>query len=1371
MAIVKNNFGVSRLDEELIVGGKGSKATDDDDEQELQKRNSDSDSESTGGDEDDDQDDDDDDDDEDDMDEDEDDIDSGAGSDDFDLSELGEIGEEFCQVGDNSCSIPYELYDLKDLGEILSVDAWNELLTEEERFSLSEYLPDMDQDTFIRTLKQLFSGNNFHFGNPVAKLFDLLKGGLCQPRVKMYRQGLHFLQKREHYHRLRKYQNSMVGNCVHMRDAWSNCKGYSMQEKLRVLSIRRSQKSSVYENMQGVGGEIDGSHEGLLARGQKDIRVGSRMGSRAMPPAILGQSLRDWSMMKHEKQNHKGNFKFAGSKNISGKDIMGNSQIHQGLGTKSRPNSSKLTLPWQDTALLKYDEEPSHSRRGQIRSENELEEPSYAGTMAKSKYGRKQEFLKSEDYYGSERYADSLSSLKNQNSNLHARNRPVNSMADMEMLRGRPVGDRNLYDYPFRDAGKKPKYLDKFQLSALEDQMNVGKDRALPLKGMPVDWPDESPAFRHSNPQGAFSRNQPVKFDGWDARPKKSNVGQELRTSKHNLTPFPKGKSYIVPTQTIYPPDYRGKTFQTGGKMSSIRNGGLDMEDPRQFNRHTQSQSEETESDSSDQDDDEEEEYNPLKKKLGYGGRSTTPKPALNPIKADKITRKGKEFAESLNYSSNKVMDIGEQMYMPGFPLSSSGRSKGKMLSPNFPHHAASSLQESVFPGSVKLSDDGKLTNKSMKNGHMLVDPVERMQIPMSKVLHAEKKRKGKVDYDNSVSQPKYTEEYTDEEDGKIISKSGKKGIKTEALENPMMSLVGCNSVSKKRKGKADLTYMEGLDGTDYSQCGPDQQTDDPSSLKKRGKRQVEAQNSPSMVVSEPLVPDREVADIEPEAKPVKKPYVPITPTVHTGFSFSIVHLLTASRLAMVTPLPDDGSQIGNLQVKTEAGVSGDPENAGSKNLPALTVQEIVSRVKLNPGDPCILETQEPLQDLVRGVLKIFSSKTAPLGAKSWKALVVYEKTTKSWSWIGPVLPTSSSDPDIAKEETSPEAWGLPHKMLVKLVDSFANWLKSGQETLQQIGSLPPPPMALMQPVLDEKERFRDLRAQKSLTTISPNSEEVRAYFRREELLRYLVPDRAFSYTAADGKKTTVAPLRRCGGKPTSKARDHFMLKIDRPPHVTILCLVRDAAARLPGGIGTRADVCTLIRDSQYVVEDVGDAQVNQVVSGALDRLHYERDPCVLFDGDRKLWVYMHRNREEEDFDDDGTASTKKWKRQRKDPAEESGAVPGVFLGAGEQNSLASDLNLDQLSMGVDDRMEVMYNKDLRPSGVEKSESFVLSGQIDHQGQPVAWGLNPLQENKMVCQENTTTEVLDDGTFNRERTLLSASFLYIEVLSQFLICI
>lgn len=42
--------------------------------------------------------------------------------------------------------------------------------------------------------------------------------------------------------------------------------------------------------------------------------------------------------------------------------------------------------------------------------------------------------------------------------------------------------------------------------------------------------------------------------------------------------------------------------------------------------------------------------------------------------------------------------------------------------------------------------------------------------------------------------------------------------------------------------------------------------------------------------------------------------------------------------------------------------------------------------------------------------------------------------------------------------------------------------------------------------------------------------------------------------------------------------------------------------------------------------------QVNTVVSGALDRLHYEKDPCVKYDIGRKLWIYLHRDRTEEEF-------------------------------------------------------------------------------------------------------------------------------------------
>ncbi len=56
---------------------------------------------------------------------------------------------------------------------------------------------------------------------------------------------------------------------------------------------------------------------------------------------------------------------------------------------------------------------------------------------------------------------------------------------------------------------------------------------------------------------------------------------------------------------------------------------------------------------------------------------------------------------------------------------------------------------------------------------------------------------------------------------------------------------------------------------------------------------------------------------------------------------------------------------------------------------------------------------------------------------------------------------------------------------------------------------------------------------------------------------------------------------------------------------MTLLCLARDAAARLSDGIGTRADILELIKQSQWIkIEGTPIETQNNIVSGALDRLH-----------------------------------------------------------------------------------------------------------------------------------------------------------------------
>ncbi|ESO12471.1 hypothetical protein HELRODRAFT_187887 [Helobdella robusta] len=145
---------------------------------------------------------------------------------------------------------------------------------------------------------------------------------------------------------------------------------------------------------------------------------------------------------------------------------------------------------------------------------------------------------------------------------------------------------------------------------------------------------------------------------------------------------------------------------------------------------------------------------------------------------------------------------------------------------------------------------------------------------------------------------------------------------------------------------------------------------------------------------------------------------------------------------------------------------------------------------------------------------------------------------------------------------------------------------------------------------------------------------EERETFREQERQRFNNPHRSFTYRQ-HGYESTVGPVKGVYSRESNmmKARGHALLVRDRPACVNILTLVHDSAARLPNGQGTRADICTLLKDSQYLADDIAEAQLHTVVSGALDRLHYEKDPCVKYDGAQKVWIHRHRNRTEEEFE------------------------------------------------------------------------------------------------------------------------------------------
>uniref|UniRef100_A0A1B0DAG3 Uncharacterized protein n=1 Tax=Phlebotomus papatasi TaxID=29031 RepID=A0A1B0DAG3_PHLPP len=152
--------------------------------------------------------------------------------------------------------------------------------------------------------------------------------------------------------------------------------------------------------------------------------------------------------------------------------------------------------------------------------------------------------------------------------------------------------------------------------------------------------------------------------------------------------------------------------------------------------------------------------------------------------------------------------------------------------------------------------------------------------------------------------------------------------------------------------------------------------------------------------------------------------------------------------------------------------------------------------------------------------------------------------------------------------------------------------------------------------------------------TVQKATEEEIEEFRRQERQRFENPHMAFTYRM-HGYESVVGPVKGIYTQVpgVSKARLHNMLTRDRPNFVTILTLVRDATARLPNGEGTRADICELLKSSQYLNPAAQDNVLQTIVSGALDRMHTEHDPCVRFDSKRKIWIYLHRDRSEDEFD------------------------------------------------------------------------------------------------------------------------------------------
>ncbi|XP_066495674.1 nuclear factor related to kappa-B-binding protein isoform X1 [Tiliqua scincoides] len=341
---------------------------------------------------------------------------------------------------------------------------------------------------------------------------------------------------------------------------------------------------------------------------------------------------------------------------------------------------------------------------------------------------------------------------------------------------------------------------------------------------------------------------------------------------------------------------------------------------------------------------------------------------------------------------------------------------------------------------------------------------------------------------------------------------------------------------------------------------------------------------------------------------------------------------------------------------------------------PCLGVNEISSSFFSLLRDILLLEGPSSLSVLEDKVMDWQSSPASTLNnwfssAPNWSELVL------------PALQYLTGDSRDAPSSFSP---------FVEFKEKIQQWklIDSSQDHEKELA-------ALFQLWLETKDQtfFKDNDDSSDGTTpvprvrtdyvVRPSTGEEKRLFQEQERYRYSQPHKAFTFRM-HGFDSVVGPVKGVFDKETSlnKAREHSLLRSDRPAYVTILSLVRDAAARLPNGEGTRAEICELLKDSQFLAPDVTSAQVNTVVSGALDRLHYEKDPCVKYDIGRKLWIYLHRDRTEEEFErihqaQAAAAKAKKALQQKPKPpakiksSNKESSVKVAASGASEQSQLS----------------------------------------------------------------------------------------------------
>ncbi|KAK9064693.1 hypothetical protein SSX86_016075 [Deinandra increscens subsp. villosa] len=114
---------------------------------------------------------------------------------------------------------PPELFELTDLTGLLSYEVWQTHLSAQEREFLTQFLPEGPEPHKI--VYELFSGNNFYFGNPFPQWGASVCSGDYHPDVVLRQEQRNKAKRVAYYSELHEYHTKMIESLQLWKERWT----------------------------------------------------------------------------------------------------------------------------------------------------------------------------------------------------------------------------------------------------------------------------------------------------------------------------------------------------------------------------------------------------------------------------------------------------------------------------------------------------------------------------------------------------------------------------------------------------------------------------------------------------------------------------------------------------------------------------------------------------------------------------------------------------------------------------------------------------------------------------------------------------------------------------------------------------------------------------------------------------------------------------------------------------------------------------------------------------------------------------------------------------------------------------------------------